>query len=122
MFKHFKKFQPRCCQNTVSFKSNKQYIIEEKQRKRYQNSCSNTVANGNPITAHRYKQYIETPMIPSTKVTQCNIYHEDINTDLQNDNIINPNVNDFVNCAKENIKNSIDLHSSNNRRFQRDII
>ena len=81
-------------------------------RKRYQSPCSYTVANSNPITDQRYKQYTETPTIPSTKVSQCSIYHEDINIDHQND-IFNPNVNKYVNCAKENIKNSFDLHSSN---------
>ena len=52
-------------------------------------------------------------MIPSTKFSQCNIYHEDINIDHQNDHIIDRNVNDSVNRANKNIKNSINLHSSN---------
>ena len=70
----------------------KQYIIEELFKKNYQSSCNCTVANSNLINAQKYTKYTENPMIPSSIV------------------------NDSVNFVKDNIKNSIDLNSSNSTK------
>ena len=52
-------------------------------------------------------------MVTSTEVSQYHIIGKDINIDHQSNRIIRSNIDDSVNCAKETIKNSVDLKGCN---------